>query len=103
MSHLRLLHASDADIEFTCPVLGCSSRYSNVNSVCSHIYRKNSQLLTKLSASSLQREESGTATATCSGVLVDLSLPESVGFDVDALLHRDGYEQKKKSSLFYFN
>lgn len=34
------------------------------------------------------------------GDLVDLSLPESMSFDVNELLHRDGYEQKKRSCLF---
>lgn len=114
MSHLRLAHASDADINLSCPVRECSSRYSNVNSVCSHIYRKHRAHLTESSSSSLSREESSAALsreessaalsvdiATSSfAVLVDLSLPESVGFDVDTLLHRDGYKQKKKTSLF---
>lgn len=31
---------------------------------------------------------------------VELSLPQSIGFDIDRLQHRDGYQQKKTSSLF---
>ena len=101
MSHVRLVHVSDTEFRLSCPVQGCCSVYSKVNSICSHIYRKHMSNAEKSSGETnmTQSDESFQAT-TSSGVLMDVSLPESISYDVDKLLHRDGYEQKKKSSLF---
>lgn len=100
MSHIRSVHVND-EFELSCPVGGCSSIYSNVNSMCSHIYQKHS-------SSSRSRDVPGPSvppevaqpTGFSSDVMMDLSLPESVSHDVDQLQHRDEYKQKKKSILF---
>ena len=100
MSHIRSVHVND-QFELSCPVGECSLIYSNVNSMCSHIYRKHS-------SSSRSRDVPGPSvppevaqpTGFSSDVMMDLSLPESVSHDVDQLQHRDEYKQKKESILF---
>ena len=43
MSHLRQVYSSEGNLSLNCPSNGCSAVYSNVNSLCSHIYRKHHQ------------------------------------------------------------
>ena len=40
MSHLRQVHSNEHNLSLTCPLPNCTASYSNVNSLCSHIYRK---------------------------------------------------------------
>lgn len=40
ISHLRQVHSNDDGISLSCPLPNCSASYRNVNSFCSHIYRK---------------------------------------------------------------
>lgn len=102
-SHLRQVHLTESNISLSCPVGECSAVYSKVNSLYSHVYRKHNGLL---SASSVTTDNSGMNSIarqdqpTSSALMLDLSLPESLSYDVDRLLHRDAHEQKKKSILF---
>ena len=99
MSHVRLVHRSDSGISLTCPIRGCDALYSKVNSVCSHIYRRHRDI-TASSSDGASIDNTKSPESISSGILVDLSVPPSLCHDVNQLLHRDGYEQKKKTSLF---
>lgn len=102
MSHVRLVHVSDSSVSLSCPVEGCDASYSKVNSICSHIYRKHRDITRSSSESkdTVPSGDPGVQEAASSGILMDLSLPPSLGHDVDKLLSRDANEQKKKSCLF---
>lgn len=96
MSHLRQVHHYE-DTTLSCPVDECKALYLNVNSLCSHIYRKHKNL----PASSVHVESPNESEQESpSSVIFDVSIPVSISHDVNQLLHRDVYEQKKKSSMF---
>ena len=104
MSHLRQVHQLLDHFTVSCPVNGCGAMYSNVNSMCSHIYRKHRNLLCS--------HEAGRTTTTANIVQesslytnlteysFDPSITESINHDISQLLHTDEFEQKKKSILF---
>ena len=107
MSHLRQVHESDSNISVSCPYDECTATYTKVNSICSHIYRQHK--VTDSLSSTMTSSLSITSSRAAPGAvdfgepvppLVDLSLPDSVSHDVDLLLGRNEYEQKKKSMLF---
>ena len=107
MSHVRLVHQSDSDFSLSCPIQGCDAVYSKVNSVCSHIYRRHKLDSTASSSEAIDSthrndhiDDPTVQESTSSGILMDISVPPSLTHDINQLLHRDEYEQKKKSCLF---
>ena len=65
------------------------------------MYRKHKDLLSvSVSTGQSSATMPSSSSVLSSDFAFDLSLPESVAHDVDCLLHRDNFEQKKKSMLF---
>ena len=104
LSHLRLVHVSDTNISLSCPVSECNATYSKVNSLCSHVYRKHKETPSALAPTTVRNSSVISASSQedmiSSTLMLDISLPEYVQYDIDQLLHRDAREQMKKSMLF---
>ncbi len=102
MSHLRQVHQTE-DVAFFCPVDECNASYPKVNSLCSHIYRKHKNVTLNPVTTTLCVNPSSPHENTQdlgSGSILDFSIPSSITHDVNQLLNRDSYEQKKQSSMF---
>ena len=102
MSHLCQVHRSEVNISVSCPVDECNALYSNVNSLCSHVYRTHNDFLSCSVKNTTTRQVlvDDSTEASSSDFIFDLSLPPSVTHDVNQLLHKDFFEQQKKSVLF---
>ena len=101
MSHLRQVHESE-DVAIFCPVPECNAIYSKVNSLCSHVYRKHRNYMYSTNTSEGIADVQGPADVQNPAFndVLDLSIPSSIAHDVNHLLHRDVFEQKKNSALF---
>ena len=100
MSHLRQVHCSQDVSTVLCPVYECNASYSSVSSLCSHVYHKHRNDITTVPPSTSSSRQQVVICDTQPDVTFDFSIPDSISHDVHQLLHRDGLEQKKKSSLF---
>ena len=106
MSHLRQVHEAETNITVSCPATECGAVYSKVNSLCSHIYRRHKDLssIHVGSSTAVSAKENSTGVNTLKGTAseftFDFCFSESLSHDVNQLLHRDAYEQKKESALF---
>lgn len=65
-----------------------------------HKHIKNTAASSSVSQTTGSYDSSIAPEPTVSSSLIDFSMPESVSYDISQLLHRDVFEQKKKSSLF---
>ena len=102
MSYLRQVHQSDSDKSISCPVPECGATYSNVNSICSHMYRTHKDVTSQpiLTTSVHANPDVHALESVSDHELFDFTVPESLSHDINLLLHRGVHEQQKKSSLF---
>ena len=103
LSHLRHVHRSDTAITIKCPVGDCGAVYDKVNSFCSHMYRSHRVLCTTDTDASANNKQT---TASPSSIVHPMSIEtgtevsDDLQHDIDQLLETDGFEQRKKSSLY---
>ena len=109
MSHLRKVHSSELNISLSCPIDECSLVYSKVSSLCSHIYRNHKRKDLHAHFNSVLPSSTSLATITHRDSDDDISFSDNhkadshislVSHEINQLLHRDMYQQKKKSCLF---
>ena len=103
LSHLRHVHRSDTAITIKCPVSECGAIYDKVNSFCSHMYRSHRLLCTTdTEADANNKQTTVLPPSTVHPILVETGtmVSDDLQHDIDQLLETDGFEQRKKSSLY---